>query len=215
MASKNLVLKGATWNGVESVDFPVSGGGTARYVETSDADATAADIASGKKAYVNGSLVTGTGSGGGSSYTLIASEEFTVNTTSTSNITVGTIQAGSSAYTSDKMLYVKIRDKAGQRIEHFYGTDCFFANQYPKASSTNNASNSGKLVYYVNQNGYIGVAASAYGVYAQLVDRYGDITIYARYSSSTSRTIDGTFKCDVYLLDWPNGDTPFVPQIVE
>ena len=65
MASKNLVLKGATWNGVESVDFPVSGGGTARYVETSDADAAAGDIASGKKAYVNGSLITGTASGGG------------------------------------------------------------------------------------------------------------------------------------------------------
>ena len=59
MASKNLVLKGATWNGVESVDFPVSGGGTARYVETSDADATAADISNGKKAYVNGSLIVG------------------------------------------------------------------------------------------------------------------------------------------------------------
>lgn len=68
MASKNLVLKGATWNGVESVDFPVSGGGTARYVETSDADATASDIASGKKAYVNGSLITGTASGGGGSW---------------------------------------------------------------------------------------------------------------------------------------------------
>ena len=65
MASKNLVLKGATWNGVESVDFPVSGGGTARYVETSDADAAAADIAQGKTAYVNGSLITGTASGGG------------------------------------------------------------------------------------------------------------------------------------------------------
>ena len=59
MASKNIVLKGATWNGVESVDFPVSGGGTALYVETSDADATASDIASGKKAYVNGSLIVG------------------------------------------------------------------------------------------------------------------------------------------------------------
>ena len=59
MASKNIVLKGATWNGVESVDFPVSGGGTALYVETSDADATAADIANGKKAYVNGSLIIG------------------------------------------------------------------------------------------------------------------------------------------------------------
>lgn len=60
MASKNLVLKDATWNGVESVDFPVSGGGTARYIETSDATAVAADIAQNKTAYVNGSLITGT-----------------------------------------------------------------------------------------------------------------------------------------------------------
>lgn len=68
MASKNIVLKGATWNGVESIDLPVSGGGTARFVETSDSDAVAADVASGKTCYVNGSKITGTASGGGGSW---------------------------------------------------------------------------------------------------------------------------------------------------
>ena len=82
MASKNIVLKGATWNGVESVDFPVSGGGTARYVETSGADATAADIASGKTAYVNGSLIVGTASGGGGLEYESGTWEPTGNTTS-------------------------------------------------------------------------------------------------------------------------------------
>lgn len=156
---------------------------------------------------------TGGGGGGGSSYELLTSQEFTVSTTSTSNITVGTIATGASAYTSDKILYVKIRDKAGQKINQHYGSDSFFANPYPKISSSTTSSTRAILTYYVNDVGKMGVSSTAYGVYANSVNSSGDIVIYARYSSSNSHTIDGTFKCDVYLLDWVGDVSPFVEPL--
>jgi len=65
--SQKISLWGATYNDVPSVLLPKSGGGTAQFDDTTIASnaAAASDIASGKYAYVNGSLILGTGSGGG------------------------------------------------------------------------------------------------------------------------------------------------------
>lgn len=66
--AQDVKIAGATYMGVPSIEVPNVGGGNAVFVDTSDADATADDILQGKKAYVNGQRIIGTGSDGSDKY---------------------------------------------------------------------------------------------------------------------------------------------------
>ena len=57
--AQNVIINGVTYTSVPEVDIPTSGGGTAKFMDTSDANATGAQIRSGAAAYVNGTKVTG------------------------------------------------------------------------------------------------------------------------------------------------------------
>ena len=59
--AQNVIINGVTYQNVPEVDIPLSGGGTAKFMDTtiSSNAAAAGSILSGKKAYVNGSEITG------------------------------------------------------------------------------------------------------------------------------------------------------------
>lgn len=85
MAGKNIAYGDEIYEGIQTVKLPVSGGGNASYVETSDADAAADDIKSGKTAYVKGVKITGThvcsGGGGTSDVTMLSGTVVSSNET--------------------------------------------------------------------------------------------------------------------------------------
>ena len=58
--AQNVVINGVTYAEVPEVDIPKSGGGTAKFFDTASADAQAANILAGKKAYGASGEITGT-----------------------------------------------------------------------------------------------------------------------------------------------------------
>lgn len=64
--AQNIYWLGATYSAVPALTLPKSGGGTARFDDASVTTATASDVASGKIFLAsNGTITTGTASGGG------------------------------------------------------------------------------------------------------------------------------------------------------
>lgn len=64
--AKNITLLGASYSNVPAVELPQTGGGTAKFTDTSPTTATDSDVASGKIYFkADGSQSTGTASGGG------------------------------------------------------------------------------------------------------------------------------------------------------
>lgn len=150
--------------------------------------------------------------GGGSNWTLIASKEYTVNTSSTSETSLGTIEIPLSYYDKNNIFWVHVRDKAGKRNGYFYGSESiWFLVSLANGSKTAITTSPG-FTTSISSTGAYSTQTSKGGVYSGRIDFADDnhtITMHFKYNSSISKTIDGTYKCDVYVLTLPTGMTMF------
>lgn len=209
--AQNITLMGASYSAVPAVTLPKTGGGTARFDDASVTTATASDVASGKVFLAaDGTITTGTSSGGGgSNWTLLGSKAITVNTTSTSASSAGSIECGTAAYTAANVIWVHIRGQAGKRNGYFYGSDAIFINHY-KANGGDTTFSAPAVEYIrVSSSGSYTTATGSYGVYGYSITRDGKVTIRQRYNSTYTLTINDTFDCEVYALTLPTGKTLF------
>lgn len=147
-------------------------------------------------------------SSGGSSYTLIYSGEVE-DTYSGSSASLCEIDLSDVTFTTDKMLYVKIRDKAGPRAGYFCGSDAFayIYNASPSAVYANANNVIGRPIKKTDSGWSFGTSRDA-GIYFDSLSAAKKLKI-SHKASSGAGTIDGTYTIEVYLLDYaPNGN-PF------
>lgn len=76
--AQNVIINGVTYQNVPEVDIPKSGGGTAKFFDTSSADATAANILTGKTAYGASGSISGSMANNGSTGGTIGTKAGTV-----------------------------------------------------------------------------------------------------------------------------------------
>lgn len=76
--AQNVVINGVTYSNVPEVDIPKSGGGTAKFYDTSGADIAAGDVLTGKTAFGASGSVSGNMANNGSTSGTIGSKSGTV-----------------------------------------------------------------------------------------------------------------------------------------
>ena len=136
-------------------------------------------------------------------YTLLGTKEVTANTTSTSATSLDNITI-SSAWTQAKIIYVRIRDKAGKKLGYFYGSDNWFLNYNLANDSTSAITTAARLITRYTTSSQWGAYTGAYGVYAYDINSSGRVRIYTRYNNTNTLTINGTYTVQVYALEWPD-----------
>lgn len=76
--AQNVIINSVTYQSVPEVDIPKSGGGTAKFYDTSDATVEAADMLAGEVAYGASGAVTGSMANNGSTGGTISTKAGTV-----------------------------------------------------------------------------------------------------------------------------------------
>lgn len=206
MANKNIALMNAVYNDVPAVQLPISGGGTATFTEITDTTAEAADVATGKYFYTAAGVRTqGTNSGGGGGGpTLLGTKSLgTISTSSTTAADIGQTMTVSGIDSYDLLIIETSVDTktngrhvgttrlvwltAGETIGTKNGTALATATWNAKLSSAGTATSR--------------QSTTAYGIYPyslSISNGSVTITIYRRYNSTQTGTINGSYTMRVY-----------------
>lgn len=204
--AQNISLLGATYSNCPAVLLPKQGGGTARFDDATVTTATASDVANGKIFLAaNGTITTGTASGGGGGIgTLLKTEVLgSISISSTNNTDTGK-DLSVSGIDSYDMLLVEISAASvvnGRHISTF--RPIFLYNNGTSMSGKNYAVLSATWCYRTNNTGtkYSRANTSTYGVFpynCTVSNGTATMDIYARYSSSYTGTINGSYTAKVY-----------------
>lgn len=94
--AQNVIINGVTYANVPEVDIPKSGGGTAKFYDTSGADIAAGDVLTGKTGFGSGGSVSGSMANNGSTSGTISTKAGTV-TIPAGYTTGGTVSLASAA----------------------------------------------------------------------------------------------------------------------
>lgn len=145
------------------------------------------------------------------SYTKLAEQEFTVNTTSTTVSIIGTmsVSPASDLWTSANYIMITVRDKAGKRAGYFVGADAIFSNASAANGTGTSMSNPARIGYTYSSSNVFAISAGNYGVYAYDINSSGNVRIASRYNSTSSMTLNGTYVVTVWALAYAPSTNPF------
>ena len=205
--AQNVTIAGASFSDVPSITVPKTGGGTASFVDTTIASSAAAasDIASGKLAYVNGSLVTGTASGGGG-LTLLATQSLgsqSITSTSSTNLNKSVSVTGYDPY--DALVVITSRDSSISTNGYHLATVrvIYLVASASLSTKTNTSLPNGAQNFKNVSSSTPGATASTspYGIYpnsAPISNSTITIAMYGRYNNNNTGTINGNYTTRVY-----------------
>ena len=218
--AQNITLLGASYSAVPAVNLPKTGGGTATFTDVTDTTAAAGDVASGKYFYTAAGVRTqGTSSGGGGSDRLVLLQTTAIGalqTSSTSAADTGkTVSLASTTNWDDyDLLIVDISVDTKTNGRHTSTVTPVLLTGTSNVSTKNTYTvGSNKWNSKLSSSGTASTrqSTSAYGVYinaATVSNSTLTMTVYYRYNSNSTGTLNGTYTARVYgikLIDLIGG----------
>ena len=205
--AQNITLMGASYTAVPAVTLPKTGGGTASFTDVTDTTAAASDVASGKYFYTAAGVRTqGTSSGGGgtSNFKLLATKALgTISTSSTTAADTGQTISVSDINSYD-LLVVETSVDTKTNGRHAATTALIWLTASSAIGTKNGAtiaSNKWNCKLSSSGTATSRQSTTAYGIYPNAVtitNGSASITIYQRYNSTQTGTINGSYTMRVY-----------------